>query len=83
MNAKQLGNVLAKRLRTTGQPNTGESQIGTSNPPEPISPPKPPTGGIVIPASQLGDVKEGDIITLEVVSNDGENVSLKKVEQPQ
>ena len=78
-NAKELGNALANRLKMRGIPNTGESQLGTANAPAPVEL-SPVEGGITIPASQLGDVMVGDIVTLEVVSNDGTNVSLKKSE---
>ena len=78
-NTKELGNVLANRLRNNNVPDVGNSQIGTANAPAPVELP-PVEGGITIPASQLGDVMVGDIVTLEVVSNDGTNVSLKKSE---
>jgi hypothetical protein len=77
-NSKELGNLLANRLRNNNVPDVGNSQIGTANPPNPVEPPT--TGGIVIPISQLGDVNVGDTITLTVTAINGDNVSLQKEE---
>lgn len=56
--------------------NVGGAQAGTAN--APTAPEA--TGGITIPASQLGPVAEGDTVTLTVTAVDGDNVSLERVD---
>lgn len=58
--------------------NVGGAQVGTPNAPEAPE----AMGGITIPASQLGPVAEGDVITLTVTAVDGDTVSLERAEEP-